>query len=486
MSLLPWNYGVKRGLDEETECPEEVLSALAVELLKRRWCQSVIVTFLSRLALIASAAFIIVFQIRYSIATLEARSTFLFIPFQVEQCTDTIESVGQPAKGVLRSGDKLIAVNGRPFTGMSVYRQELRTATRYLDAVNRRPEKDLAEALSRWPFSVTVRSGPGEARTVEVNFAHCTCGSLDIFQVVWYCILPPTICMLLGLVVAVYSRLRSALPWLLLAVVVCVSLVPLVPEWSSSWSQVADPLEWRDWFRIPALAYQSFFRASWSAWLLMFAVYCFRKNVKVLTAWWAVAPILAVAVLKTVVSIGSAESYRVVAPLHRVLESASTGISVMLFFCTALVTWSFGRRWVLVSAILATCAAIALCWPASVPEFHVTRMDDDIAYYRTSDVVGTCFTAAVLLVVIVAGWSSLVASAKHRRRPTGELFAIFSMVLLLVPFMYSALSGVVALWWMRFVPQGVLICLYAGLLGVAWVVLSACRARTSPGTTMQF
>jgi len=269
-------------------------------------------------------------------------------------------------------------------------------------------------------------------------------------------------------------------------VLVCLSLVPLVPEWSSSWSQVADPLEWRDWFRIPALAYQSFFRASWSAWLLMFAVYWFRQNVKVLAAWWAVAPILAVAVLKTVVSVGSSESFRVVAPLHRALESASTGTSVVFFFCTVLVTWSFGRKWALVGAILATCAAIALCWPSSVPEFHGTRIYDNIAYYRTPDIVGACLTAAILLVVMVAGWSNLVASAKHRRRPAGELSAIFSMILLLVPFMYSALSGVVGLWWMRFVPQGVLICLYAGLLGVAWVVLSACRARTSPGTTMQF
>ena len=265
---------------------------------------------------------------------------------------------------------------------------------------------------------------------------------------------------------AAFSRLQSALPWLFLAVVVCLSLVSIVPEWSSSWSQVADPLEWRDWFRIPALAYQSFFGASWSAWLLLFAVYCFRRDAS-LTAWWAVTPILAVAGLKTFVAIGSSEYFRVVAPIHLALESASTGISVTLFFCAALVTWNFGRVWALGSLILAACAATVLCWPASVPTFHTTWMYDNIVYYRTPEVVGACFTAGVLLIIVIAGW----------QRSGRRVLAILSMVLLLVPFMYSTLSGVVALWWTRFVPQGVLISLYAGLLGAAWVVFSACRAR---------
>ena len=112
-------------------------------------------TFVPRLVLLASTVFLAAFQIRYSIATLEARSTFLFIPFQLKPYTNTIESVGQSAKHVLHRGDELIAVNDRPFTGMSVYRQELRAATRYIDAVNRFPPRDAAEALSRWPFRVT-------------------------------------------------------------------------------------------------------------------------------------------------------------------------------------------------------------------------------------------------------------------------------------------------------------------------------------------
>jgi hypothetical protein len=430
------------------------------------------VTFVPRLVLLASTVFIGAFQIRYSIATLEARSTFLFIPFQLRQYTNTIESVGQTARDVLQRGDELIAVNDRPFTGMSVYRQELRAARMYLDAASRLPPRDAAEALSKWPFRVTVRSAAADAHTVSVYFANCTCGSLDTSQVIWYCILPPAICIVLGIVVAAFSRLQSALPWLFLAVAVCLSVVPIVPEWSSSWSQVADPLEWRDWFRIPALAYQSFFGTSWPAWLLLFTVYCFRRDAS-LTAWWAVTPILAVAGLKTLVAIGSSEWFRVVAPIHGALESASTGIGVTLFLCAALVTWNFGRMWALGSLLSAACAAAVLWWPASAPTFHTTWMYDNIGYYRTPEVVGTCFTAALLLIVGVA-------SVNPGRRSRSGLLAILSMVLLLVPFMYSALSGVVALWWTRFVPQSVLISLYAGLVGAAWVVSSASLRNQLP------
>ena len=429
-----------------------------------------------RLALLASTVFLAAFQIRFSIATLEAGNTFLFIPFHVKPYTNTIGSVGHWAEDVLHRGDELIAVNDRPFTGMSVYRQELRAARRYLDAVDRLPPTD--EALSKWPFRVTVRSSAANARTVNIYFANCTCGSLSTSQVIWYCILPPAICIAIGLLVAAFSRLQSALPWLFLAVVICLSLVPIVPELSSSWSQVADPLEWRGWFRIPALAYQSFFGASWSAWLLLFAVYCFRGDAT-FTAWWAVSPIFAVAGLKTFVAIGSSECFRAVAPIHSALESASTEITVILFFSAALVTWDFGRMWALASLIVAAGAATVLCWPASVPKFDPTWMYDNDVYYRTPELLGACFAAAVLLVILVAGRRPLVASSKAKWRLGGEVLASLSMVLLLGPFLYSALSRVVVLWFMRFVPQGVLISLYAGLLGAAWLVFSTCRVRYS-------
>ena len=130
--------------------------------------------------------------------------------------------------------------------------------------------------------------------------------------------------------------------------------------------------------------------------------------------------------------------------------------------------------------MLAACAATVLCWPAPVPTFHTTWMYDNIVYYRTPAVVGACFTAAILLAVVVAGWGSLSVGAGPRPGRTGELLATLSFVLLPLPFMYSALSGVVALWWTRFVPQGVLASLYLGLAGAAWVAFSMGKRGRSP------
>jgi len=138
------------------------------------------------------------------------------------------------------------------------------------------------------------------------------------------------------------------------------------------------------------------------------------------------------------------------------------------------VGWTLDR-----SLIVAAGAATVLCWPASVPKFDPTWMYDNDVYYRTPELLGACFTAAVLLVILVAGRRPLVASAKAKWRLGGEVLASLSMVLLLGPFLYSALSREVVLWFMRFVPQGVLISLYAGLLGAAWLVFSTCRVRYS-------
>jgi len=426
-----------------------------------------------RLALILCAVFISTFQVRFSLATLEARNTFLYIPFKLKPCTNTIESRGQSAKDAVRRDDELLAINGRPFTGTAVYRQELRSARRYLDYANRLSTKELIEALSRWPFRVTVRTGTAQARTVDVYFANCTCGSLDPSQVAWYCIVPPAACVVLGLIVAA-SRSHSTLAWLFLAVMVCLSVVPIVPEWSDQWSQVADPREWRDWFRIPALAYQAFFSASWPAWLLLFAVYCFRRNGGSAAVWWAVSPVLVLASLKTLVAVGSSENFRAVASLRSALELSATWASVITFFCMAAALRSFGRRWVLTGAVLAGCATAVLCWPAHVPDFQSNWMYDNVIDYRTPNLVGACFTSAVLLVVGVAAFS--LAS---RGQTTTRLLSFASVLLLLVPFVYSALSSVVALWWTRFVPQGILASLFVGLLASAWIVLSAGRTNTS-------
>lgn len=139
--------------------------------------------------------FLVAFQIRYSIETIEVNDAFLYVPFRLKPATDIVASVGLGcAREAVHSGDEPLAVNGRPFTRSAVHHQELRAARRYLDSANRLPAAELDKATSSWPFRVTVRSPSGDVRTREVNFPNCTCGAAFSSQVIWYRILPPAFC----------------------------------------------------------------------------------------------------------------------------------------------------------------------------------------------------------------------------------------------------------------------------------------------------
>ena len=410
----------------------------------------------ARLALLPVAVFLVAFQVRYAMETIEARSTFLFVPFRLKPCANILGSVAwESGRDVVHPGDELLAVNGRPFTGASVYWQELRRVQRYLDAANRLPVEDAIKAVLNWPFHVTVRSG-GETRTVEVHFAHCTCGSLGWLRVIWYCVLPPVICTLAGLA-GVAGRPTARLAWLFLAVTVCLSQVALVPVEFFDWSQGANPLEWHDWFRIPAVALQAFFAASWPAWFLLLAVHALRQDVLSPAAWWAVMPIWLVSGLKTLIAVGWSENFRVIEPLYQTWEPATTAATVIALFAAVFVTWGGAKAWTAAAAGFAALAAALLYWPASLRASGGAPVAADLL--RNPEVIGAAFTAALFLL--------LTAACRSARR----YLAALALFLLLVPFQYGAVSTGWGLWWTGSVPQVALGSLYAGLAGFLWLLL---------------
>lgn len=415
-----------------------------------------------RLALLAAAVFLVGYQARFSAETVEARSTFLYIPFGLEPCSNRIAA---PGLDELPPGSELLAVNGRAFTGAAVYHQELRGARRYLDAVRLLPSLEAAGPSAKWPFRVTARTPSGETKTGNIYFANCTCGSLTMRQVIWYCLLPPALCLLLGLA-GVAFRPQSDVAWLFLAVAVCLSQVALVPGlFNPHWSQQANPLEWRDWFRIPALAYQTFFTASWSAWLLLFAACCFAPAGKRTFVWWAVAPTLLFAALKTLAAVGAAERFALTAPLYHALEANAKAAQVLLLLCSALVLWGFGKAWTLAASGLAALAAASLYWPYPaaylywLASYHVESVVPTAV--RTPELVSALFTALLLLMLALAAW---------RARPGGAAVA-FALVLLLAPFLYRDIAEVRALWWTPPIPQATLWVWYLGLLLAAGCVI---------------
>lgn len=399
------------------------------------------VSFAAWLPFSAVTIFLAGFQIRYSMETIEARNTFLYVPFHFRLGTNIVDTVGFGTGDVVKPGDELVAVNGRAFTGAAVYHQELRAARRYLDAASRLSDVEGARAVLNRPFRVTIRSG-SETRTVDVYFPHCTCGSLSFFWMVWYCVIPPAVCVLAGLIVV---ALRSTMMrWLFLAAAISLSQAALVPSDFSGFSQSANPMEWRAGFRIPAIVYQSFFTASWPAWLLLLAVYSSRRDARLSIAWLAVTPIFFVACLKSLIAVAWSENFKAGASLQDGLGVVSLETTVVTLVGAAFVTWSLGHTWRIVASVLTVSAMAVLYSPLPAATFLTPR------------IVLEFFTLAIILLVVIAHWN------------TRGFVRTLSLLFLIVPFLYSSISTFWGLWWMPPVPQFALGSLYVGLAGFLW------------------
>jgi len=412
--------------------------------------------------------FPVVYQIRYSLATIEARQTFLYIPFHVKPFTNRIDWFGWPvrtsqnAEDRLRLGDELVAVNGRPFVGASVLAQELRAATRYIDALNRLPPIQAGEAVKKWPFWVTARSG-GESRTVPVYFAHCTCGSLDMPHVYWFSIIPPVVCVAAG-VIALLAKPRDGKAWAFFALMLALSQVDLVPEALDNFSQTADPMQWQSSFRIPSVAYQAFFAMSWPAWLLLFCSFVFPPLAN-RTTKWVVAAMVAASALEALLAVGWSESYRTVSILHAA-ALGRTELTVASVVLTAVAASQFRRGWAVASAVFAAVAVLALYWPTSsfgiVMYPHLSPSGSELLLLpylsRIPGVIGAVFAVVMLLVAIAACW---------QRQRAMEFIAVF---LFTIPLLYRAASSDWPLWWMPSIPSLTLASLYLGIIASAWVL----------------
>lgn len=380
--------------------------------------------------LLSIAAFPVAYQIRYSLAIIEARQTFLYIPFLVKPFTNRIESVGWTSgtgtseEDRLRPGDELLAVNGRPFVGASVLSRELRASRRYVDAANSLPDDRRFDALDGWSFLVTVRSG-GQVRTIPLNFANCTCGSLGTPWIYFFSVIPPVVCIAAGLI-ALLTKRRDPKAWAFFALMLALSQIEFVPESLASFSQTADPMEWQGWFRIPSVAYQAFFAASWPAWLLLFASFVSPPLTNRITKW-AVAALVGASAGEALLVLGWSESYRTVASLH----AAALGRTILALWPSSF----FG----------------IVMYPHLNPSGRAPLL-------LPPEVIGAALVVVMLLVAVAACW---------QRQRTIEFIGIS---LLTIPFLYRAASTVLAVWWVPYVPSLTLGALYLGMITSGWVL----------------
>jgi hypothetical protein len=304
---------------------------------------------LIRLCLCVLGCFLAAYQYRYSFEVVEAQETYAFVPFRLQPFGNRIGNIAYAVTSLTR-GDEVLAVNGQPFTGLAVYFGELQ-----------------ANQGGAKRFTVTIRSPSGAVSEADVGFPHCTCGIASRATIVKTHVLPPLLCVLIGFAVALL-RPRQPLALLFLALMLCLSQLSYAPDMRTSFGgfpQIVEVRAWLDWLRTPAVAYESFCQASWSAWLLLFAAYLFRgagRRDPVPAAWVIASPTLAVAVAWTAAAVGWSEAYRVTMSLGGFLIRNSRWLTLAGIWGTAIWAIYLNRRWGAVVALLALCAMTLLYW----------------------------------------------------------------------------------------------------------------------------
>ena len=321
-----------------------------------------------RWAGLAVMAMVLLLEGRFRWEDWQARRGFRFVPVVLRPGTMDVWE---------KNRRELVAVNGRPVVGTSGFWRELR---RY------------EEGERFAPFVVSLRGADGRVEEEERNFSHCTCGKATEGQVVWYAILPPVVMILVGLAGVLLWPGRGV-AWVLLALALGAAQMSLVPDGIWHFRETAEPRDWDDWMRVPMLAYQSFFAASWAGWALRLAG----------VRWLGVVPWLGLGILRMVREVGWAENARATAWLWEWQAHWATELTLgaMLVSVLCLTGW---RRW---AGMALGCAVLGLfCWPVGegLAIQLVTYSDDSRRFeadlpqiYWTPDVLAAGFVAGLCL-----------------------------------------------------------------------------------------
>ena len=198
----------------------------------------------------------------------------------------------------LRDGDTIVAINGRPVTGIAVFGEAIAKSHR-------------GEALR-----MTVRSpeGPGESpeKTVAVTLNPASQAGLGVGLVLF--VFMPGLCLLLGFWVAAV-RPRDPLAWLLLALMLSFT----------AFFKPGDEF-WGPWARDLGAVYQVGLSSTWAIWMFLLGIYfpepfpaeSGRKRWRWLP-WVIVLPLSLHAVAKVIISVGAMENYASVFSLQRLV-----------------------------------------------------------------------------------------------------------------------------------------------------------------------
>ena len=219
-------------------------------------------------------------------------------PFEIAAADPIIFNVRVEAKNAgVSNGDRLISVNGRPFTGDSLFWRPIRRARAGDLLALRIQQKGSVER------DVAVRLAPRRNNPPDIR---------EWLLSIVSSLVMPAFCLLLGFWVAVVRPFdRSA--WLLLALML--SFGQLFP---------VNLYGWPAGLREIAIAYHYFFANTWAIWMLLFGLYFPERLVHdrrwPWLKWILIAPLLAFLAVGIVIAVGSAGARDLVVPLRRLIE----------------------------------------------------------------------------------------------------------------------------------------------------------------------
>lgn len=285
----------------------------------------------SRRAFYIPLAVLFIVAVVYQARTTERRIRYLMrTPDTVEWPIDTglgsrvISYISMRAAAAgARTGDVLVSVNGRPYTGSGILADACAAA---------RPGDSLSVVVSRegsaeeLNLSIPV-TGPSEDTASVTEW---------LLTGVLYVALP-NFCLLLGFWVAVL-RPRDHLAWILLGLMLSFG------ELGSGF----DPVAWPGPMRYVAAAYYTFFESAWPIWMLLFGIY-FPERLALdrkvpWFKWLLIVPLTFFAIAHVIVRVGSNEHLSAVESFNRFIQPNETPRTIIGMIAIGLFFMSLGLK----------------------------------------------------------------------------------------------------------------------------------------------
>lgn len=421
-----------------------------------------------RLGIFALFLFVITYQLRSSIDTIHrARNLDYWLPFSVEEFSDRMEFISpdivspDPITKTIpfnRYGPfHLLAVNRRPFRGVSVYLTQL---------WNHHPSLGPDPTLE-----ILIRYGDSRPFRAWFLIPHCTCSTATLWQLLQIFAFPPVFCVLLAFFLLL--RRPGALHiWAFSAALLAMSQLDLFRH-GISFQWTANTMAWTGWFRLPATFYRAFAQNIWPAALVVTASYLFpaAPAVRRWSRYLAVG-LLAYCLMQCVLAVAWSEYYLPFVPLYDWLQQYRAERIALTFIGVASLCFLHKRALGVVIFALAVLALSVPYCPAprlgAIREIALGSGPFDAGPYRLfAPAIPTPLVSCSIVAPAFAAVAILLLLAFEFRN-TKRLLSI-SLLLLLPPVLYvlGVANGNVALGvpWSYLVLA--LLCAGTGLLGVS-------------------